>query len=870
MSKKKLHYDPTAVDDHLDNMYEGWFLDYASYVILERAVPSLEDGLKPVQRRILHSMKEMDDGRFHKVANIIGQTMQYHPHGDAAIGDALVNLGQKDLLIDTQGNWGDTRTGDPAAAPRYIEARLSKFGLEVAFNADTTEWQLSYDGRKKEPVNLPIKFPMVLAQGVEGIAVGLSTKILPHNFIELIDASIDVLKGKETNLIPDFPTGGSMDASDYTGGKRGGRLKVRAKIEAVNNKTLVIKELPYGVTTESLIDSILKANEKGKIKIRKVTDNTAKNVEVVVELPSGVTTDKAIDALYAFTRCQESISPLACVISDDKPHFLDVNVILKTSTHNTLELLRQELLIEQGKLQHRWHLASLERIFIENKIYRDIEEAESWEEVLQVIDTGIHKYISTPNRENKKKTVIELFRDVTEEDLVRLTEIKIKRISKFDSFKADELIKRIEDELTEVQFHLDNLIDYAIRYFENLKKKYGKGKERKTILTQFGQIDKTAVAVSNVKLYVNKKEGFIGTGLRKDEYLFDCSDIDYTIIIRKDGTMQVKKVDDKVFVGKGIEYVGIWKKGDDRTTYNLIYTNMDGKKYVTYVKRFQVKAVTYDREYNLFGTAKRGKLQYISINPNAEAERVQITLTPGCNARNKVFEFDFANLDIKGRTAKGNILTKYPVKNIYMKEAGQSTIGGMHFYLDEGTGRVNSDEYGIHLGEFFGDEEFLMLYKDGSYEVKKLEVNLKLHHWEDVLEYQILNPETVITAVYYDGNKESYYVKRFQIETSTLGQKFDFIGEDDKNELLFVTVHPAPIMEFEFVKGREKEIVNERIELEQFLDVKGWKAIGNKINYREPQNFKFEKPEIHIEEDEPQNDDLLNEGSQQNLFGESE
>lgn len=870
MSKKKLHYDPTIVDDHLDNMYEGWFLDYASYVILERAVPSLEDGLKPVQRRILHSMKEMDDGRFHKVANIIGQTMQYHPHGDAAIGDALVNLGQKDLLIDTQGNWGDTRTGDPAAAPRYIEARLSKFGLEVAFNADTTEWQLSYDGRKKEPVNLPIKFPMVLAQGVEGIAVGLSTKILPHNFIELIDASIDVLKGKETNLIPDFPTGGSMDASDYTGGKRGGRLKVRAKIEAVNNKTLVIKELPYGVTTESLIDSILKANEKGKIKIRKVTDNTAKNVEVVVELPSGVTTDKAIDALYAFTRCQESISPLACVISDDKPHFLDVNVILKTSTHNTLELLRQELLIEQGKLQHRWHLASLERIFIENKIYRDIEEAESWEEVLQVIDTGIHKYISTPNRENKKKTVIELFRDVTEEDLVRLTEIKIKRISKFDSFKADELIKRIEDELTEVQFHLDNLIDYAIRYFENLKKKYGKGKERKTILTQFGQIDKTAVAVSNVKLYVNKKEGFIGTGLRKDEYLFDCSDIDYTIIIRKDGTMQVKKVDDKVFVGKGIEYVGIWKKGDDRTTYNLIYTNMDGKKYVTYVKRFQVKAVTYDREYNLFGTAKRGKLQYISINPNAEAERVQITLTPGCNARNKVFEFDFANLDIKGRTAKGNILTKYPVKNIYMKEAGQSTIGGMHFYLDEGTGRVNSDEYGIHLGEFFGDEEFLMLYKDGSYEVKKLEVNLKLHHWEDVLEYQILNPETVITAVYYDGNKESYYVKRFQIETSTLGQKFDFIGEDDKNELLFVTVHPAPIMEFEFVKGREKEIVNERIELEQFLDVKGWKAIGNKINYREPQNFKFEKPEIHIEEDEPQNDDLLNEGSQQNLFGESE
>lgn len=869
MSKKNLHYDPTKVDDHLDNMYEGWFLDYASYVILERAVPSLEDGLKPVQRRILHSMKEMDDGRFHKVANIIGQTMQYHPHGDAAIGDALVNLGQKDLLIDTQGNWGDTRTGDPAAAPRYIEARLSKFGLEVAFNSDTTEWQLSYDGRKKEPVNLPIKFPMVLAQGVEGIAVGLSTKILPHNFIELIDASIDVLKGNETNLIPDFPTGGSMDASDYTGGKRGGKLKVRATIEATNNKTLVIKELPYGVTTESLIDSILKANEKGKIKIKRVTDNTAKHVEVLVELPSGVTTDKAIDALYAFTRCQESISPLACVISDDKPHFLDVNDILKTSTKNTLELLRQELLIEQRKLQHRWHLASLERIFIENRIYRDIEEAESWKEVLNVIDAGIHKFISTPNRPNENKSSIELFRDVTEEDLVRLTEIKIKRISKFDSFKADELIKKIEDELTEVQFHLDHLIDHAIRYFENLKKKYGKGKERKTTLTQFGQIDKTAVAVSNVKLYVNKKEGFIGTGLKKDEYLFDCSDIDYTIIIRKDGTMQVKKVDDKVFVGKGIEHIGIWKKGDDRTTYNMVYTNMDGKKYVTYVKRFQVKAVTYDREYNLFGSAKRGKLQYISINPNAEAERVQITLSPGCNARNKVFEFDFSNLDIKGRTAKGNILTKYPVKNILLKEAGQSTIGGMHFYLDEGTGRVNSDEYGLLLGEFFGDEDFLMIYKDGSYEVKKLEVNLKLHNWANVIEYKILTPETVVTAVYYEGSKKSFYVKRFHIETSTNGQKFDFIGEDSKNELLFATAHPSPIMKFDFIKGRDKETVEEEIELEHFLDVKGWKAIGNKLNYREPQNFKFEKPEIQIEEEEKL-DHLPDDGEQQNLFKELE
>ena len=869
MSKSDKSYDPTQLNEHIDNMYEGWFLDYASYVILERAVPNIEDGLKPVQRRILHAMKEMDDGRFHKVANVIGQTMQYHPHGDQAIGDALVNLGQKDLLIDTQGNWGDVRTGDPAAAPRYIESRLSKFGLDVAFNPDTTEWQLSYDGRKKEPVNLPMKFPMVLAQGVEGIAVGLSTKILPHNFNELIDASIAVLKGKKTNLIPDFPTGGSMDASEYNAGKRGGKLQVRAKIEAVDKKTLVIRELPFGVTTESLIDSILKANDKGKIKIKQVVDNTAKNVEIVVELPSGVTTDKAIDALYAFTRCQESISPLACVIIDDKPHFIDVNEILKISTENTLELLREELRIQLGNLQRRWHLASLERIFIENRIYRDIEEAESWEEVLEVIDEGIHQYISTPSRPNKSKGVLKLLGDVTEEDIVRLTEIKIKRISKYDSGKADELIKRIEDEIDEVQNHLDNSVDYAIAYFKNLKAKYGKDKDRLTKLTQFGEIDKTAVAASNVRLYTNKKEGFVGTSLKRDEFLFECSDIDDIIVIRKDGNVLVTRVDEKTFVGKGIEYVGIWKRGDERTTYNLVYTNMDKKKYVTYVKRFNVKAVTYDREYNIFGNAKKGKLQYISVNPNAEAEVIEVKLTAGCNARNKVFDFDFATLDIRGKTTKGNILTKYPIKTILLKESGQSTIGGLKLYVDEGTGRVNADEYGIEIGEFFGDEEFLLIYKDGTYELKNIDVNLKLD-WDNVVDYTILEPDTVVTCVYFDAERDSHYIKRFEIETSTLDQPFEFITE--KGELLFATVHPAPVMEFTYVKGRDKEKVDETIHLADFIDVKGWKAIGNQLNYRNPKGFKFELPEIELEDeddDEPTNHAELN-GQQTSLFGDEE
>lgn len=865
MSKEQGNYNPTEIHDHVDNMYEGWFLDYASYVILERAVPGLNDGLKPVQRRILHAMKEMDDGRFHKVANIIGQTMQYHPHGDAAIGDALVNLGQKELLIDTQGNWGDVRTGDPSAAPRYIEAKLSKFGLDVSFNAATTDWQLSYDGRKKEPIHLPVKFPLVLAQGVEGIAVGLSTRILPHNFIELIDGSIDCLKGKKTNILPDFITGGLMDASDYQGGKRGGKIKVRAHIEALDKKTLVIREIPYGVTTESMIDSILKANDKGKIKIKRVVDNTAKEVEILIELPSGVTTDKAIDALYAFTRCQESISPLACVIIDDKPSFLDVNELLRLSTQNTLHLLKQELLIEKQNLEQRWHNSSLEQIFIEKRIYRDIEEAESWEEVIEVINTGIHKYVSTPSRPHKQAE-IELLRDVEEEDIIRLTEIKIKRISKYDTFKANELIKRLEEEIEEVQNHLDHLVDYAIDYFTNLKKKYGKGKERVTTITTFGQIDKTAVAASNVRFYANMKEGFIGTSLKRDEFLFECSDIDDILVIRKDGKALVTKVEEKSFVGKDIHYVGVWKRGDDRTTYNLVYTNMDNNKaYITYVKRFHIGAVTYNREYNLFGKAKKGKLQYISINANAEAEVIQTTLTPNCKARNKIFDFDFAELDIRSKTAKGNILTKYPVKKINLLESGQSTIGGMKLYVDEGTGRINQDEYGVYIGEFFGDEDFLMLYNDGSYEVKKLELNLKLD-WENVVDYTVLSENTTVTAVYYDDEKESYYVKRFIIETSTNDQRFEYIGENQNNKLLFATVHPSPVMRFEYIKGRDKESVEEEIELHTFIDVKGWRAIGNKINYREPKTFLFEKPELPNENEDIKEEKGDENGIQKSLF----
>ncbi len=855
MSKKngkpKEIYDPTELNDHLDNMYQEWFLDYASYVILERAVPTIEDGLKPVQRRILHAMREMDDGRFHKVANVIGQTMQYHPHGDAAIGDALVHIGQKDLLLDTQGNWGDIRTGDPSAAPRYIETRLSKFALDVAFNPETTEWQASYDGRKNEPVNLPVKFPLLLAQGVEGIAVGLSTKIMPHNFNELIDSSIKVLQGKRTKLLPDFPTGGMADVSDYNGGMRGGKIKVRAKIEALDKKTLIIRELPYGVTTSTLIDSIIKANDKGKIKIKKVTDNTAKHVEIVVELPGGVTTDKAIDALYAFTKCEESISPLTCVIINEKPHFLDVNELLKISTDNTVELLKRELEIKGEDLALKWHQVSLEKIFIENRIYRDIEECETWEAVLQTIDKGLHKYVSTPSKKNTKKTAIKLSRDVTEEDIVRLTEIKIKRISKYDSFKTLENLKKLEEGIKQVKHDLKHLTDFAINYFKELKAKYGKGRERKTELTEFGTIDTKAVAASNVKFYVNRKEGFIGTSLRRDEYLFDCSDIDDVIVIRRDGKCLVTRVDSKTFVGKSIEYIGLWKRGDDRTTYNFIYTNSG--KGVTYVKRFNIPSVTYDREYDIVGKAKRCKIQYLTANPNAEAEVVGVQLSPESRAKKKTFDFDFAQLDVKSRSARGNILTKYPVRKVTLKEVGQSTIGGMHLWVDEGTGRVNNDEYGTYLGEFFGDEQYILLNKDGTYQIRSIEVGSKLDI-KEAFDHGILNADTTVSAIYYDDKKKAHYIKRFQIETNTLDTKFNYIGETEKNTLLFASLSPFEVS-FTYARGRAKERTDELINVAEFIDVKGWKAQGNKLNFREPKKFRFnvlEVEENEVEEPAPE------------------
>ncbi|CAN5226324.1 DNA gyrase/topoisomerase IV subunit A [soil metagenome] len=796
-------------------MYKDWFLDYASYVILERAVPAIEDGLKPVQRRILHAMKEMDDGRFNKVANTIGQTMQYHPHGDASIGDAMVNMGQKDLLIETQGNWGDIRTGDGAAAPRYIEARLSKFALEVAFNDDTTEWQLSYDGRKREPVALPMKFPLLLAHGVEGIAVGLATKVLPHNFIELIDGSIAILKGETVTIYPDFLTGGSIDVAEYNGGARGGRVKVRAKIDASDKKTLVIREIPFGTTTSSLIDSIIKANDKGKIKIKKVVDNTAADVEVVIELAPGISPDVTIDALFAFTECEVSISPNACIIIQDKPHFLNVNEILRLCTFQTKELLRRELEIEKKGLEEKWHFASLEKIFIENRIYRDIEEEETWEGVISAIDRGLepHKHI--------------FHREITEEDITKLTEIRIKRISKFDAFKADEHIKKLEEELKQVKHHLKHLTDYAIAYYQRLKDKFGKGRHRKTELRQFDNIQAAQVAVANQKLYVNREEGFIGYGMKKDEYIGDCSDIDDVIVFLEDGRYQVTRVSEKAFVGKGIIYAGVWKKGDERMIYNAAYWDTKSKK--AYVKRFAVPAVTRDKEYDVTQGSKASKVLYFSANPNGEAEIVGVLLTPGSTARVKKFEFDFSHLEIKGRTSKGNTLTKYPVKKIEKLSSGTSTLGGINVWLDESVGRLNMDERGRYLGNFEGDDKILVIYKDGHYEVTGFEMTNR-YELSDIKILQKLDVEQVVTAIHYDGEKQNYFVKRFYLEQNKSGQKYLFISEAKDSKLTLVTLDGRPNVEVKVTKGKAKTPDVEVVALADFIDIKGWKALGNRIS----------------------------------------
>ncbi len=810
----------------LNGMYEGYFLDYASYVILERAVPAIADGLKPVQRRILHAMKDMDDGRFNKVANIIGQTMQFHPHGDAAIGDALVNLGQRDLLIDCQGNWGDVRTGDSAAASRYIEARLTKFALEIAFNAQTTQWQLSYDGRNREPVALPMKFPLLLAQGADGIAVGLSTKILPHNFIELIKASIRILQGKNAEIFPDFQTGGYIDVTEYNAGRRGGKVKVRAKIEVVDKKLLVVRDLPYGVTTGSLIDSIVKAADKGKIKIKKVTDNTAQDVEVAIELAPGISPDVTMDALYAFTDCEISISPNACVIVEDKPHFLSVDDILKVSTENTKELLRRELEIQKAELEEKLHFASLEKIFIEKRIYRDIEECETWEAVLSTIDQGLRKYVAVPGEKLKAgDTRLMLLRDIKEEDIVRLTEIKIKRISKFNSFQADEHIAKLQEELLQTQHYLDNLTDYAIAYFERLLKQYGKGRERRTVITTFDAIQATEVVANNAKLYVNREEGFIGWGLKKDEFVSDCSDIDDVIAFRKDGKFQVSRIAEKVFMGKDIIHVAVWKKNDERSTYNMIY--VDGKTGRSMTKRFNVTAITRDKEYDLTMGSKNSRTLYFTANPNAEAEVVTVHLTQGSAAKKKIFDFDFGEIAIKGRASQGNILSRYPVRKIVLKEAGKSTIGAQQYWWDDVTGKLNTDSRGILMGAFDTGDTLLALYKDGSYEVAEADLTRRFDP-KETWHLSKFHPDTVIGAVYYEGGKEWTMVKRFKVETTTQNQRFPYLSEHKSTKLFFATAKPGQVLNYT-IRDKNKTLQG-TVALDDVVDIKGWKAIGNKLS----------------------------------------
>ena len=809
----------------LKGMYKEYFLDYASYVILERAVPHINDGLKPVQRRILHAMKEMDDGRFHKVANIIGQTMQYHPHGDAAIGDALVNLGQKDLLIDCQGNWGDVRTGDSAAAPRYIEARLTKFALDVVFNPQTTEWQLSYDGRKKEPVTLPVKFPLVLSQGVEGIAVGLSTKILPHNFVEIIKASIQILKEKKVAIFPDFDTGGMIDVAEYNDGHRGGRVKIRAKIEQADKHILQITELPYGVTTNSMIESILKANEKGQIKIKKVTDNTAKDVEIQLELMPGVSPDVTIDALYAFTQCEVSYSPNACVIVDHKPLFLSVTEILRISTLQTRDLLRQELEIKKAELEEKWHHASLEKIFIENRIYRNIEEAESFEEAVDIIDVALRKFVSTPSDPSVLgDNRIALMRDIDRDDIVKLTEIKIKRISKYNKFKADEMMAQLLEELEQVKHDLIYLTEFTIAYFEGLLAKYGKGKERKTIITSFEAIEVKEVVAHNAKLYVDRKEGFIGMGIKKEEFVCDCSDISDVIAFTRDGKFRVVRIADKVFVGKDIIHTAVWLKSDERTTYNLVY--LDGETGRSYAKRFNVTSITRDKEYDLTQGSKGSKVLYFTSNPNGESETLNVQLTQSSTAKKKLIEFDFAAIAIKGRTSQGNIVTKYPVRKITQISVGKSTLGAMQLYLDDITGRLNQDKRGKHLGGFDTGTKLISIFKDGTYEINLMDLNKKfdIQNLVDIGQY---SDDTTVTAVYYEGEKGWTMVKRFKIETSTMDQRFQFLPETSGTKLYLASLHKSPVAGYTYNVGKNKE--TGQVNLAEFIDIKGWKALGNKL-----------------------------------------
>ncbi|GAA4303083.1 DNA gyrase/topoisomerase IV subunit A [Aestuariibaculum suncheonense] len=852
--------EPQETITRVTGMYKDWFLDYASYVILERAVPAIEDGFKPVQRRIMHSMKDLDDGRYNKVANIVGHTMQYHPHGDASIADAMVQIGQKDLLIDTQGNWGNILTGDGAAASRYIEARLSKFALDVVYNPKITEWQASYDGRRKEPINLPVMFPLLLAQGAEGIAVGLSTKILPHNFIELIEASIKHLQGKRFTLVPDFPTAGIADVSGYNDGMRGGKVRVRAKISQLDKNTLVITELPFGTNTSSLIDSILKANEKGKIKIKKIEDNTAAQVEILVHLPSGLSPDKTIDALYAFTSCESSISPLGCVIEDNKPLFVGVSEMLRRSTDNTVQLLKQDLEVKLGEFEEQWHFASLERIFIENRVYRDIEEEETWEGVIQAIDKGLQPHIK------------HLKRAITEEDIVRLTEIRIKRISKFDIDKAQQKIDALEEQIAQIKHHLEHLIDYTIAYFTRLKKEYGEGRERKTEIRAFDDVDATKVVIRNTKLYVNREEGFVGTSLKRDEYVCDCSDIDDVIVFTKNGNMIVTKVDSKTFVGKDIIHVDVFKKKDKRTIYNLIYR--DGKSGPSYIKRFAVTGITRDKEYDLTNGNKGSTLLYFSANPNGEAEVVSIFLRQAGSIKKLKWDIDFADILIKGRQSKGNLVTKYAIKKVELKEKGVSTLKPRKVWFDETVQRLNVDGRGELLGEFRGEDKLLIINQKGI--AKTVTPEVTLHFDNDMIVLEKWNPKKPISAIYYNGERELYYVKRFLIENE--GKEELFISEHENSRLEIVSTDWLPMAEVEFVKERGKERKdNLEVNLEEFISVKGISAIGNQltkekvkqINLLDP--LPFEEPEeVHADDLEVIDEDVVDgdesDDSQTTLF----
>ena len=792
-------------------MYKDWFLDYASYVILERAVPAIEDGFKPVQRRIMHSLKELDDGRYNKVANVVGHTMQYHPHGDASIGDAMVQIGQKELLIDCQGNWGNILTGDGAAASRYIEARLSKFALEVLYSPKITDWGVSYDGRRAEPNNLPVKFPLLLAQGAEGIAVGLSTKVLPHNFNELIDASIKILKGKPFQIFPDFQTAGIADVSNYNDGMRGGRVRVRAKIGKLYKNTLLITKIPFTTNTTTLIDSILKANEKGKIKIKKIEDNTAAEVEILIHLYPGVSPDKTIDALFAFTACETSVAPLGCVIEDNKPLFVGVSHMLKISTERTVHLLQKELEIQLSELEEQWHFLSLERIFIENRIYRLIEEETTKEGVISAIDEGLKPFIKP------------LKRAITEEDILRLTEIKIMRISKFDSNKAQDKIDALEGDIEQVKYDLEHLTDFAIAYFTKLKEKYGKGRERQTELRIFDDIEATKVVLRNTKLYVNREEGFIGTGLKKDEYVTDCSDIDDVIVFLRDGNMMISKVDDKKFVGKDIIHVAIFDKSDKRTIYNMIYR--DGKSGPAYIKRFNVSGVTRDKLYDLTNETKGSQILYFTCNPNGEAEVITILLRQVGSIKKLKWDLDFASIAIKGRASKGNLVTKYPIKKIEIKEKGISTLLPRKIWFDDTVQKLNTDARGELLGEFRPNDKILVISQTGK--LKVIIPELTTHFDEDMVVLEKWIPNKPISAIYYDGEKERYYVKRFLVETE--GKEESFITEHPNSQLEIVATDYRPVAELVFnkVKGVQKE--NQTVDLEAFIAVKGFKALGNQL-----------------------------------------